>query len=107
MLALCGSTSRTMRKSNVFRVERLVSHLYCFICVLQPPSPEEKEVLEDELKEPAEPRQMTGLDTEREIEEESVSETRKKVECRKFFHLHPFLSSFFVCPSSNHCASLL
>lgn len=88
-------TWKSMRKSNIFRVER-VSYLYCFFCVLQPPSPEEKEVLEDEVKGPSGPRQWIGLGSEREIEEESVREMRKTVDSYVrsifFFNLHPFFN---------------
>lgn len=47
--------------------------------VLQPPSPEEKEELVNEVKGPPEPRQWIGLGSEQEIQDESVRESRKKV----------------------------
>lgn len=79
------------------------------MCVLQPPSPE---VLEDEEKKPSGPRQWIGLGSEREIEEESVRETRKKVEWlpEGTFHsrmLEACFLIFTISPSSNHCAFLL
>lgn len=58
----------------------LISQLYCFTCVQQPPSPEEKEALEDEVKGPPRPKHWIGLGSEHEIEKESVRETRKKVQ---------------------------
>lgn len=90
-------TWKSMRKSNIFRVER-VSYLYCFFCVLQPPSPEEKEVLEDEVKGPSGPRQWIGLGSEREIEEESVREMRKTVDSyvRSIFFLIFTLFLIFI-----------
>ncbi|CAG11556.1 unnamed protein product, partial [Tetraodon nigroviridis] len=48
--------------------------------LLKPPSPEVKEVLEEEEKVPSGPRQWIGLGSEREIEEESVKETRNKLQ---------------------------
>lgn len=67
-------------------------------------------MLEEEEKVPSGPRQWIGLGSEREIEEESVKETRNKVDLYVisfFFNLYPILSSFCICSSSTYCASLV
>lgn len=64
---------------------------------VQPPEPQKDVVLEDEVKKPPEPKGWTSLGSEREIEEESAKETRKRV--LWFQDLH-------ILHLSNHYTSL-
>lgn len=78
-----GSHSNSVRKSNIYIYSSSFSEnvfLFDSNCVLQPPTPEEKEALEEEVEGPPRPKHWIGLGSEREIEEESVRETRKKVQ---------------------------
>lgn len=67
-----------------------------FFWVLQPPSPEVKEVVEEEEKVPSGPRQWIGLGSEREIEEESTKETRNKVGSYVISFLKTVLTLFYL-----------
>lgn len=55
-----------------------VKMFQCCVFVLQPPESEPEEDFEDEIKTP-EPKEWISLGSEKEIDEESVKETRAKV----------------------------
>lgn len=46
---------------------------------MQPPEPEKAKVLENEVSKTPEPKQWKSLGSEKEVDEESVRETREKV----------------------------
>lgn len=48
-----------------------------FLCVLQPPQPETQETSDDEIIKTPEPKEWVSLGSEREVDEESVKESKK------------------------------